>query len=804
MGNVDGGIGSLKALLVLHAMEQRVGPTVFRRTLQAAVITARHRSDTPFPQHQLSTMQNAASHEPAVVGPLVVPSGLISIGSLLDGLMYTAGDIGAGGRAGDAGFHSPTSTSVVGEHFLKQWVFGSGLPRFTGIVEYNRSLNRVEIELEQHVVANAEYAPFDWEKREAINPLNGVKSVSWYSHARSQTLSEFSLPNKYTNAFSGYITIRIVERDATHEYRKSVNPNAPPGEGGAGDKIFWTFPCHKKIKKRAGGLRKVGPSAHKSLILNDTPVEYVVLDPQMAWLKVLDWHMPFFMWHSQLNSKFITEQCQALAALAIPAKACAGSITGPDTSVSRFCPAVVSLKSTAVSSAPEWNGADHDVKDCPLCDKRRQLQLRACVAVNKFLADWNRPWQVRARAALELARWQQNANPDPSSLGRSTGAALHPRPAGALRGFDFLCARFRKWHCNYAGTKRSLDGREKMSHAATNGGYKAQNSGDSSYSLVSDVFDTGFYEMKKTLTRSISMVLVHCSEDHALVNAVEKLLTEYISCARRDGRACEEARFVEVFCEAVALVGIFSRPRAPQVGGLLCWLREGMMKHGVGVGVHSGGNAISAGCIYALSTLESGGQSPHPASFHEFLCPSNSSKWCRRWGLQARASCVFVMASFLNCNRFRNIERQSSTVNADWARLFAWILSIAACDPDSSVRVLALRALLGVQRDFIATRPKAGAGRLVRLCVARLWRILQRFSSNDGRLRVAAFQLYRSCWGLHDPPVVSDFVDSKPHAWLHWASACAGSNVPTTQSAIISSVTKITLRHNYPGTTEGI
>ena len=203
-----------------------------------------------------------------------------------------------------------------------------------------------------------------------------------------------------------------------------------------------------------------------------------------------------------------------------------------------------------------------------------------------------------------------------------------------------------------------------------------------------------------------------------------------------------------------------------------------------------------------MAALESSGLASDATPFYGYLCADEGSinSGGEGWGSKVRAASLSAMASFLRCFRFKDVEDQSPAIVKDWIRTFAWILSIAGSDPDSAIRIRVIRVLLLVvyQQNVLAARPKTTeVGRLLRLCVGRLWRLLQRSSSADGRLRVVAFKLYRAVWGLHDPPAVSSFVDTKSHEWLSWT----GINVEGERSR--HSV-KITLRRNVRGFSGGV
>lgn len=196
------------------------------------------------------------------------------------------GEAGAGKAAGSSGAPEPLTTiyflktvkTIAGapgqdltKAFLTSWIIEPGMPFFTVGYWYNRKQTQAEVVLQQEI------------------PPGG-------------------------KLYTGPITITIVEDTSEYTYQKRIEHK----------RHKFDFPCHSKVrKKRRKRQGLADPDDSVSVVgpgmgLNDTPVFWVKLDTGCAWLRHVVMHQPDFNWMEQLLSdKKVGSRVHAARALAL-------------------------------------------------------------------------------------------------------------------------------------------------------------------------------------------------------------------------------------------------------------------------------------------------------------------------------------------------------------------------------------------------------------------------------------------------------------------------------------------------------
>ncbi|KAI9909237.1 hypothetical protein PsorP6_014487 [Peronosclerospora sorghi] len=155
--------------------------------------------------------------------------------------------------------------------FLSLWIIEPGMPFFTVGYWYNRKQTQAEVVLQQEV------------------PPGG-------------------------KLYTGPITITIVEDTSEYSYQKRIEHK----------RHKFDFPCHSKVRKKRRkrqGLADPDDSVSvggPGMGLNDTPVFWVKIDTDCAWLRHVVMHQPDFNWMEQLLSdKKVGSRVHAARALAL-------------------------------------------------------------------------------------------------------------------------------------------------------------------------------------------------------------------------------------------------------------------------------------------------------------------------------------------------------------------------------------------------------------------------------------------------------------------------------------------------------
>nr|CCA19025.1 transcription initiation factor TFIID subunit putati [Albugo laibachii Nc14] len=263
----------VKAPLVLHMIEQRVGPQHLNISLQRVVASTEdfQSISTLIPSKDATETtedSNARSDEKR--------SGDAEANALEDEKK----------RQVWAHANEPLTTSsflktvkaIAGasgqdltKSFLSMWIVDSGMPFFTVGYWYNRKQTQAEVVVQQEV------------------PPGG-------------------------KLYTGAITVTIVEDTSEYTYQKRIESR----------RHKWDFPCHSKVRKkrrRRQGLSDLDDSVSVNgpgMGLNDTPVFWVKIDTGQNWLRHIVLHQPDFNWMEQLLSdKKVGSRVHAARALAL-------------------------------------------------------------------------------------------------------------------------------------------------------------------------------------------------------------------------------------------------------------------------------------------------------------------------------------------------------------------------------------------------------------------------------------------------------------------------------------------------------
>lgn len=267
----------VKAPLVLHMIEQRVGPQHLNISLQRVVASTEDFESAPF-QHEVT---NKDANEPK-----------IDSHALVDGKPNVDKESDLSAQQNEKKRHiwmnanEPLTTSsflktvkaIAGasgqdltKSFLSMWIVDSGMPFFTVGYWYNRKQTQAELVVQQEV------------------PPGG-------------------------KLYTGAITVTIVEDTSEYTYQKRIESR----------RHKWDFPCHSKVRKkrrRRQGLSDPDESVSVNgpgMGLNDTPVFWVKIDTGQNWLRHIVLHQPDFNWMEQLLSdKKVGSRVHAARALAL-------------------------------------------------------------------------------------------------------------------------------------------------------------------------------------------------------------------------------------------------------------------------------------------------------------------------------------------------------------------------------------------------------------------------------------------------------------------------------------------------------
>ncbi|CAI5710886.1 unnamed protein product [Peronospora effusa] len=279
----------VKAPLVLHMVEQRVGPKHLSIAIQRAVsgggvgvvassaahgggdahATGDGNKDEEINKTQVDKKSGGrydeeeageAGSEAANVGAAGKLTGLASSEPLttLSFLKTVKAIAGASGQD-------------LTKSFLSLWIIEPGMPFFTVGYWYNRKQTQAEVVVQQEI------------------PPGG-------------------------KLYTGPITITIVEDTSEYSYQKRIEHK----------RHKFDFPCHSKVRKKRRkrqGLADPDDSVSVSgpgMGLNDTPVFWVKIDTGCAWLRHVVMHQPDFNWMEQLLSdKKVGSRVHAARALAL-------------------------------------------------------------------------------------------------------------------------------------------------------------------------------------------------------------------------------------------------------------------------------------------------------------------------------------------------------------------------------------------------------------------------------------------------------------------------------------------------------
>ncbi|DBA01979.1 TPA: hypothetical protein N0F65_006712 [Lagenidium giganteum] len=260
----------VKAPLVLHMIEQRVGPKHLNIAIQRVVAGTDPSSsggngdgkddndgngDDKRSAKDGDDDQDGDGGSKTASGAVVAGSEALSTISFLRTVKTIAGAAG----------------QDLTKSFLTMWILEPGMPFFTVGYWYNRKQTQAEVVLQQEV------------------PPGG-------------------------KLYIGTITVTIVEDTSEYTYQKRIESR----------RHKWDFPCHSKVRKKRRkrqGLADADDSVSVSgpgMGLNDTPVFWVKIDTGCSWLRHIVMHQPDFNWMEQLLSdKKVGSRVHAARALAL-------------------------------------------------------------------------------------------------------------------------------------------------------------------------------------------------------------------------------------------------------------------------------------------------------------------------------------------------------------------------------------------------------------------------------------------------------------------------------------------------------
>ncbi|CEG37059.1 transcription initiation factor tfiid subunit [Plasmopara halstedii] len=273
----------IKAPLVLHMIEQRVGPKHLSIAIQRAV--------SGFGSGTSSAISGGADAAASGDGNKEDSSGKTNEDKRSADDEGEAGGDNTTGSASGKGGNGVTSSeplttlsflktvkTIAGaagqdltKSFLTSWIIEPGMPFFTVGYWYNRKQTQAEVVMQQEI------------------PPGG-------------------------KLYTGPITITIVEDTSEYTYQKRIEHK----------RHKFDFPCHSKVRKKRRkrqGLADPDDSVSvggPGMGLNDTPVFWVKIDTGCAWLRHVVMHQPDFNWMEQLLSdKKVGSRVHAARALAL-------------------------------------------------------------------------------------------------------------------------------------------------------------------------------------------------------------------------------------------------------------------------------------------------------------------------------------------------------------------------------------------------------------------------------------------------------------------------------------------------------
>ncbi|ETP18648.1 hypothetical protein F441_07161, partial [Phytophthora nicotianae CJ01A1] len=270
----------VKAPLVLHMIEQRVGPKHLSIAIQRAVSEgagmaannaasggdAPNNGDSKDEENGKSTDDKKSADEEGDAGAensnaSGKPANGATSSEPLTTLSFLKTVKTIAGAAGQD----------LTKSFLTSWIIEPGMPFFTVGYWYNRKQTQAEVVLQQEI------------------PPGG-------------------------KLYTGPITITIVEDTSEYTYQKRIEHK----------RHKFDFPCHSKVRKKRRkrqGLADPDDSVSvggPGMGLNDTPVFWVKIDTGCAWLRHVVMHQPDFNWMEQLLSdKKVGSRVHAARALAL-------------------------------------------------------------------------------------------------------------------------------------------------------------------------------------------------------------------------------------------------------------------------------------------------------------------------------------------------------------------------------------------------------------------------------------------------------------------------------------------------------
>ena len=694
---------SLRAFFVLHMLEQKVTAENFQ-TMLKSWLSAKHsiqrsQSDRDFAAHVDSRKQGLNENE---------------VFAKLKAL--------AGGHEID-----------LDSSFVQQWLKADTLLELRGAISYQKRQNEIEMVIKQEV------------------PEGG-------------------------RPFRGQIKVRVVEDDGVWEYEKRVVKKTH----------HWNFKCHSQPKRKKGGRKTIAelerldnwehpeklevPKLLKLAVgegkkskdirwwRNESPVRYVLFDPDRCWLRTLQWKqndvMALELLYDANMKTDIIAQCFTLLQLSAPYSA----TRDLQTARPRGNAPIVA---NAPMSSP--NASDDDVN--PL-----GASLRAASAIAACVLDYSKPALCRAIAVYALGKWQ-NAHA-PSTLKENDAD-----PANRWTGIELLLCALRNLFFSSL-TKKLLPNDfdvageflVKASAVRALGRIRAQNG------LPPKEIHAFLLELIRENDNAAN-AYHDCEYLGELLFQAAKVIGTTVRVTRQMERAsAEQAELVgtDTYTERTAAQILEEYGSIEIVDHIRRTLDYDALEP-------SPEFSLTAKCLEALAHLEWCRVIPMETPFYAYALykaevkeDDAQAQTISRfpWGRRVReAAYICILEVYVYSHLVEGEE---------WFGVVKWLLDALTLEPSPILQRKVLTHILAAHAKTIDDKHealhnnaspagvlypllnayddlmKSSAGPAAREVALKLWTMINETTAYDGRLRLMLHQLWRAVWGLEVPPILSE------------------------------------------------
>ena len=282
-----------KAGLVMRMIEQRATPVVFRDTVRRLVSVTERTALHPITPSSASVASATPTATPRASHPTRQVSGSSTTTTTTGGATHAPffDRVAVSEMAFLTAIKARAQALArdVDATFVNQWLRHTGIPEFLGVVSYNARHNRVELTLKQ-----------------LIKPGGRV--------------------------YMGAVKVRIVEIDGAWDYEKQID----------NVEHRWAFECRsrraqeqRKRGRRSQAYERIlmekdswrhpenlgtdkllslaGNAVKRSWWDNPSPVKYVVLDPDHAWIMNVAWVQPEAYWLEMLSDVSLLKNASVLS-----------------------------------------------------------------------------------------------------------------------------------------------------------------------------------------------------------------------------------------------------------------------------------------------------------------------------------------------------------------------------------------------------------------------------------------------------------------------------------------------------------